>query len=245
MERHLNLVESDFEELEKKVFPRFPFCFLTFKASQAEGSAEGDLTFEVKDISNSGMQIALRMGQHSLKKDNTISGLLHWSGVEIKVSGTVRWSTGMRAGIEFHSSHQVRDRVSDLLDPAAFAERLKPVHAMDYGVDIPARLKFWLRADGPVEVFVWQHGDGEIAKFEMILMENFVEWEDTRGLKSGRVISKRDIDTPLLTEDEFVFQMDPTADKEKITKAARLIGHISESLMDPNVVQFITLKLRS
>lgn len=245
MERHLNLVESDFEELEKKVFPRFPFCFLTFKANGNSSEGDGDLTFEVKDISHSGMQIALRMGEHKLKKDETLSGLLHWSGEELQVSGTVRWSTEMRAGIEFHSSSQLRDKVTKLLDPAAFANRLKPVHAMDYGVDIPARLKFWLRADGPVEVFVWQHGDGEIAKFEMILMENFVEWEDTRGLKTGRVISKRDIDTPLLTEDEFVFQMDPSADTDKITRASRLISYISEKLMDPNVVQFITLKLRS
>ena len=241
MERHLNLVESDFEELEKKVFPRFPFCFLTFKAQ----AGEGDLTFEVKDISHSGMQIALRMGEHEMKKDQTVSGLLHWLGIELPVSGTVRWSAGMRAGIEFHATSQLRDKISELLDLAAFGTRLKPVHKMDFGVDIPARLKYWLRADGPVEVFVWQHGDGEIAKFEMILMENFVEWEDTKGLKTGRVISKRDIDTPLLTEDEFVFQMDAHADQEKISKAARLTNHMTPELMDANVVQFISLKLRS
>ena len=241
MERHLNLVESDFEELEKKTFPRFPFCFLTFKAQQGEG----DLTFEVKDISFSGMQIALRMGEHKLKKDETISGPLHWNGTDLQISGTVRWSTEMRAGIEFQASSQLRDKISDLLDMEAFASRLKPVHKMDFGVDIPARLKYWLRADGPVEVFVWQHGDGEIAKFEMILMENFVEWEDTKGLKTGRVISKRDIDTPLLSEDEFVFQMDASADAEKVSRAARLTNHMTEDLMDANVVRFINLKLRT
>ena len=96
-----------------------------------------------------------------------------------------------------------------------------------------------------MEVFVWQHGDGEIAKFEMILMENFVEWEDTKGLKTGRVISKRDIDTPLLSEDEFVFQMDASADAEKVSRAARLTNHMTEDLMDANVVRFINLKLRS
>ena len=241
MERHLNLVESDFEELEKKTFPRFPFCFLTFKAQQGDG----DLTFEVKDISQSGMQIALRMGEHKLKKDEMISGPLHWNGTDLQISGTVRWSTDMRAGIEFQASGQLREKIFELLDMEAFAKRLKPVHKMDFGVDIPARLKYWLRADGPVEVFVWQHGDGEIAKFEMILMENFVEWEDTKGLKTGRVISKRDIDTPLLSEDEFVFQMDASADAEKVSRAARLTNHMTEDLMDANVVQFINLKLRS
>ncbi|MEE2670512.1 MAG: PilZ domain-containing protein [Bdellovibrionota bacterium] len=241
MERHLNLVESDFEELEKKVFPRFPFCFLTFKPD----AQHDPHTFEVKDISHSGMQIALRMGEHDLKKEQAIAGHLHWGSEELKVTGTVKWDTQMRAGIEFSHSPQLREKVSALLDLGKYAERLKPVHKMDYGVEIPARLKYWLRSDGPVEVFVWQHGDGEIAKFEILMMENFVEWEDTKGLRTARVISKRDIDTPLLTEDEFVFQIDPHADQLKITKAAKLVNHLGAELMDAAVVQFITLKLRS
>lgn len=239
MERHLNLVESDFEQLEKKVFPRFPFCFLTFKTD------EGELTFEVKDISHSGMQLALRMGAHELKVNDALNGLLHWGSVELHVSGTIKWATEMRAGIEFNPTTQLRDQISKLLDLAAFAGRLKPVHQMDYGVEIPAKLKYWLRSDGPVEVFVWQHSDGEIAKVEIIMMENFVEWEDTKGLKTARVISKRDIDTPLLTEDEFVFQIDSNIDDVKVSKAARLMNNISPELMDSSVVSFITMKLRS
>ena len=239
MERHLNLVESDFEQLEKKIFPRFPFCFLTFKTQK------NDHTYEVKDISHSGMQLALRMGEHALKTDETISGLLHWNGTELPVSGTIKWATQMRAGVEFAPLNPLREQISQLLDLAVFATRLKPVHQMDYGVDIPARLKFWLRSDGPVEIFVWQHGDGEIARIEILMMENFVEWEDTKGLKTARVISKRDIDTPLLTEDEFVFQIDPAIDDSKISKAARLVAHIPNHFMDTPVINFITMKLRS
>lgn len=241
MERHLNLVQSDFEELEKKIFPRFPFCFLTFKTNQEDC----DLTYEVKDISHTGMQVALRMGTHQLQKEQRVQGKLHWSGLELEIAGEVRWSTQMRAGIEFNNSPVLRERVSQVLDLALYADRLKPIHLMDYGVEIPARLKAWLRADGPVEIFVWQHGDGELAGFQILMMENFVEWEDGVGLKTARVISKRDIDTPLLTEDEFVFQVDQTIDDEKIAKASRLVNNIASEKLESSLINFISLKLRS
>ena len=44
MASHLNLVENEFSNLEKRIFPRFPFGFITFQA-------QGHRTFEVKDIS--------------------------------------------------------------------------------------------------------------------------------------------------------------------------------------------------
>ena len=58
MARHLNLVQSDFEQLEKIVFPRFPFCYLTFKCDEYDTHV-----FEVKDISQTGMQLALKNGE--------------------------------------------------------------------------------------------------------------------------------------------------------------------------------------
>ena len=81
MERHLNLVKSDFERLEKRILPRFPICYLTFKASE-EGS---NRVFEVKDISDTGMQLALRDGEHSIEKGSSIKGTIRWQGREIVI----------------------------------------------------------------------------------------------------------------------------------------------------------------
>lgn len=240
MTTHLNLVESDFEALEKRVLPRFPFCYLTFKCAQSP-----DRAFEVKDISHSGMQLSLKDGSHGIKKDEKINGKLHWNGQELEVNGKVAWDTEMRLGIEFANSQSAREAVDGFLKVETLSGHLKPVHLVDYGVEMPARLKYWLRADGPVELFVWQHNDGELAKFQILIMENFVEWEDLKGIKTARVISKRDIDTPLINEDEIVFKIDPVLDDKKILKAGELIKGIAESSLSKSAADFIKMKLRS
>lgn len=240
MPNHLNLVESDFEALEKRVLPRFPFCYLTFKCS-----ASPDHVFEVKDISYSGMQIALKSGDHGLTKDQTIHGHIHWNGKELELSGSVAWDTDMRLGVEFSNSATSRAAIDKFLDIDSLAAHLKPVHLVDYGVELPAKLKYWLRADGPIEVFIWKHNDGELAKFQILIMENFVEWEDVKGLKTARVISKRDIDTPLINEDEIVFKIDPSLDDEKISRALSLVRGISEKSLSTETLDFLQLKLRS
>lgn len=240
MANHLNLVESDFEALEKRILPRFPFCYLTFKCA---GSP--DHIFEVKDISHSGMQVGLKNGEHNLEKDQKIHGNIHWNGQALEISGTVVWVTNMRLGIEFATSASNRESIDKFLSIDELAKHLKPVHMVDYGVELPARLKFWLRADGPVEVFVWKHNDGELAKFQVLVMENFVEWEDIKGLKTARVISKRDIDTPLINEDEIVFKIDPGLDDDKISRALRLINGVAQDHLPADVLEFLRLKLRS
>lgn len=240
MGRHLNLVESDFEELEKRVLPRFPFCFLTFKCTGKHSRA-----FEVKDISYSGMQLSLKAGEHGITEDDNIKGLLHWGERELEVHGTVKWNTDMRLGVEFTTGAAARLEIEQFLQLEFMAKMLRPVHKLDYGVEVPAMLKYWLRADGPVEIFVWRHTHGELAGFQILIMENFVEWEDGKGLKTARVISKRDIDTPLITEDEFVFKLDPFIDENKVLKALTLLSHIPEENMTSDVTQFMQIKLRS
>lgn len=240
MTKHLNLVESDFETLEKRILPRFPFCYLTFKCAQSS-----DHVFEVKDISYSGMQLSLKDGTHDINKDQKINGKINWSGQVLELSGNVAWSTDMRLGVEFSTSQSSREAIEQFLEVGKLSHHLKPVHLVDYGVEMPARLKFWLRADGPVELFVWQHNDGELAKFQILIMENFVEWEDVVGLKTARVISKRDVDTPLINEDEIVFKIDPALDDHKISRAGDLIKGISEESLPSHVLAFIKMKLRS
>lgn len=240
MAGHLNLVESDFEKLEKRVLPSFPFCYLTFKSSDTSTS-----TFEIKDISYSGMQLALRNGQHQFKNNDNIHGFIRWGSREVEITGSVKWSKPSRLGVEFSTSANSRDEIDKFLKIDALASHLKPVHQVDYGVDLPAKLKYWLRADGPVEVFIWQHADGELAKFQILIMENFVEWEDAKGLKTARVISKRDVDTPLINEDEFVFRIDPSIDDIKIGRAAKLIQGIKPDSLPSMALDFVAMKLRS
>lgn len=238
MARHLNLVQSDFEQLEKKVFPRFPFCYLTFKSTQYDTHV-----FEVKDISQTGMQLGLKDGEHNLNDTQQISGKIQWNGVQIEVAGEVKWTTDKRLGVEFSNKPSQRSEVDKFLSVQNFAKNLKPIHKMDYGVELPTKLKYWLRSDGPVEVFVWQHNDGELARFELLIMENYIEWADGAGLKTGRIMSKRDINTPLIDEDEFVFKIDEGIDDEKIDLACTLVSNLTADKLTPETLDFIRLKL--
>lgn len=238
MERHLNLVKSDFEKLEKRIFPRFPFCYLTFKSS-----SKTDSVFEIKDISQTGMQLGLKDGTHNMEESEQIHGRIHWLGKELDITGDIKWTTDKRLGVEFSTAPTLRTKIGDFLSVNNFAESLKPIHKMDVGSELPAKLKYWLRSDGPVEVFVWQHLDGELAKFQVLIMENFIEWADGEGLKTGRIISKRDIDTPLISEDEFVFKIDSVIDDEKIDLAQKLTSNVNSEHIPSGTLDFIRMKL--
>ena len=237
MERRFNLIKSDFEKHEKRVLPRFPFCYLTFK------SDENSRVYEVKDISHTGMQLSLKDGTHEFEEDGVMKGHIHWLGKNLDIAGTIKWHTANRIGVEFVKKRDVLEKVQNFLQIDELVKRMKPLHKVDDGLEIPARLKYWLRSDGPVEVFVWQHADGEIAKVQVLFLETFVEWEDGVGLKTGRILSKRNVDSPLLTEDEWVFHIDLDIDPAKLEKARTLINHITDDLLPSEVRTFLARQL--
>jgi len=237
MERRFNLIKSDFEKHEKRVLPSFPFCYLTFK------SDDTSRVYEVKDISLTGMQLSLKEEAHLFVTDSLLRGSIHWLGKNLDIAGTVKWSTSNRLGIEFVKRHEVMEKVHNFLNIQEIVKRLKPLHKVEGGLEIPPRLKYWLRSDGPVELFVWQHGDGEIAKIQVLFLEVFVEWEDGAGLKTGRILSKRNVDSPLLTEDEWVFKIDTNIDGEKLVRVKELIGLISQDHLPSEVQTFMMRQL--
>lgn len=237
MERRFNLIKSDFEKHEKRVLPRFPFCYLTFK------SDENSRVYEIKDISHTGMQLSLKEDEQGLKEEHILKGHIHWLGKNLDITGTVKWHTQNRVGVEFAKKRDVLEKVQSFLSMDEMVKRLKPLHKVDGGLEIPARLKYWLRSDGPVEIFVWQHGDGEMAKVQVLFMETFVEWEDGHGIKTGRILSKRNVDSPLLTEDEWVFQMDSDMDISKLDRVKTLINHVTDELLPSEVRTFLVRQL--
>ncbi|MFN8369284.1 MAG: hypothetical protein U0T83_01530 [Bacteriovoracaceae bacterium] len=75
-------------------------------------------------------------------------------------------------------------------------------------------------------------------------MENFIEWSDGTGVKTGRVVSKRDVDTPLITEDEFLFAIDDSLDQRKVTLASEVLALIPEVNLAANVRDFFIRQLK-
>ena len=90
MERHLSLIKTEYKEMEKRIFPRFPFGLMMFRESSK--SSGDNKVFEVKDISLTGMQISIKDGSLGHSVGDKIFGNLQWreSGIEIegRVIGT-------------------------------------------------------------------------------------------------------------------------------------------------------------
>lgn len=235
MERQFNLIKNDLGKHEKRVLPRFPFCYLTFKSQNQ--------VFEVKDISFSGMQMALKNGTLNYEMGDKISGAIHWIGKELNLEGKIMWVTEHRAGVEFIHNPSFDAKIQDFLSVKNISKSFKPLHKANIGLEIPARLKYWLRGDGPMEIFVWQHNDGELSKFQILLMEHFVEWEDGIGLKTGRALSKRNMDSPLITEDEYLFAIDDKNDQSKVNFALEVLQNIPAGHLNPEVIEFLKLKM--
>lgn len=237
MERRFNLIKSDFEQHEKRVLPRFPFCYLTFKADDTSR------VYEIKDISHTGMQLSLKEPHEDFGPESILRGSIHWLGRTLDIAGTVKWNTPHRLGIEFQKKREILEKVQSFLKMEEIVKKLKPLHKVDGGLEIPTRLKYWLRADGPVELFVWQHADGEVARCQILLFDTFVEWEDGAGLKTGRILSKRNVDTPLITEDEWVFKIDEGLDSGKLQRSRSLLSLISSDLLPAEVQGFLMRQL--
>lgn len=240
MERHLSLIKTDYQELEKRVFPRFPFGLMIFRE---EGGSDNKMVFEVKDISLSGMQVSIKDGTHDYSQGKSISGNLQWRGSSLAVKGKVQWVRGSNIGLSFDSSISFEEKMRSFLSYDNIVSHIKPLHKNVMDLELPNNLKYWLKADGVLEIFVWEHTSSGISRFQILFMEHFIEWEEGVGLRTGRIMTQRDLDTPLSLEDEFVFQIDDGAVSSKIEMALGVVKKIGEEQLPADAKEFLVYKL--
>ena len=238
MENHLSLIKTGYQDIEKRILPRFPFNYLIFKSNKADSRV-----FAVKDISYSGMQLSLKDGGHSFKIGEKITGELHWKGATLGLEADVKWVHGQRLGVAFSADDSFDDNIKNFLSISNIIKSMRPLHQSSMDLEMPTGLRYWLQADGPVEIFVWCHAHSDISRFQLIMMDSFVEYQDGKGLKSGRVVTKRDLDTPLVKEDEFVFEMDERLDDNRLGFARDIVTHLPSEFLPDNVLDFLKLKL--
>lgn len=238
MERHLSLIKTEYQELEKRVFPRFPFGFMIFK--EAQGAKK---VYEVKDISLTGMQLSFKDGVCERKQGDTIQGELHWRGTSVAIKAKIQWAREASLGLSFDSSISFEEKMRTFLSFDNIVSHIKPLHKTDLAIELPNNLKYWLKADGVLDLYVWEHTKDGISRFQILLMEHFIEWEEGVGLKTGRVMTQRDLETPLSLEDEFVFQIDDTAEASKIEMALGVVRKIEEAHLPREAKEFLIYKL--
>lgn len=237
MERHLNLIKTGHQSVEKRVFPRFPFSYLVFR------EAGGAQSYEVRDISYSGMSLNLKDGTVKFKIDDIVKGEIHWHGTKLAVEMRVRRSEDMNVGVEFLGGRDSELKMKNFLSVANIARSMKPIHEYKEQIEMPANLSHWLRTDGPFEVFVWNHVNNEISKIQIIMMNNFIEWNDGKGLSSGKILSIRNTDTPLMNEEEFEFLIDEKLDEDKLEFSKEIVKELNSQLLSENAFEFLCRKL--
>jgi len=236
MSAELNLILKTSNKIEKRVLPRFPLNYLTFRLQGEEDRSLS--TFSVKDISLTGVQLERNSGTKGLEVGSTLKGTLSWYGERCFISAEIKWVKEKRLGLHFEESKIVRSKIESFLEISNFVRNLRPLHKDKYEIHKPQGLKYWLQADGPIELFVWTHTNGEIAKFQIILFKDFIEW-DIKGTQTGDVINKRNLETPLLSEEEFAFQLDPHRNESRIEKAKTFLSKLSTDHIDQITLDFL------
>lgn len=237
MERHLSLIKTDYQELEKRVFPRFPFGFMMFK--------DAKMVFEIKDISLTGMQITFKDGEHNYKVDSTIEGELQWRGQLLKVKGLVKWCRNEGLGISFEKGISFESKMREFLSFENIVSHIKPLHETSLDLDLPNNLKYWLKADGVLDFYIWEHQSQGISRFQILMMEHFIEWQEGVGVKTGRIMTQRNLDMPLSSENECLFQIDEVINTDKVEMALGVVSIINTSLLPKEARDFILYKLRN
>jgi hypothetical protein len=242
MERHLSLIKTDYQELEKRVFPRFPFGFMVFKTDSDNSRSHG-LVFEVKDISLTGMQISIKDGEHKYNQADVVSGTLQWRGSTVALKGKVQWVRQSSIGLSFESSISFEEKMRSFLSYDHVVSHIKSLHATHLNLELPNNLKYWLKSDGVLEIFVWEHSLSGISRFQILFMEHFIEWEEGLGIRTGKIMTQRDLDTPLSLEDEFVFQIDEGMKQDKVELALGVVRKIPEDVLPLEAREFLVYKL--
>lgn len=238
MDRHLSIV-THLDIQEKRILPRYPLCYLIFKAQGQDHS------YEVKNISMTGMQLELREETNPHCVGDELIGQLSWQGRRCSMRAEVKWVKSAKVGVQFNfPNEQARRDFQIFIDLKQIVASLKPLHELEVS-EKPSNLSCWLRADGPVELFIWRDLSGQfISQFQIIIFDQFIEWDHNSGLITGKVLSKRDLETPLFSEDEFIFSVDPVFNEKRRSVAQGFIQDILKTRHHNEEIEFVDLKLR-
>ena len=76
-------------------------------------------------------------------------------------------------------------------------------------------------------------------------MEHFIEWEEGLGVKSGKALTQRNLETPLSQENEFVFEIDEALNANKVDMAIGVVEKINGDILPNEAREFILYKLRN
>ncbi len=240
MKKHLSLFKNpelgQKRKCDRRTFPRFPFNRLTFKA-------EGGPTFAVDDLSYSGMRLSLKNGEHPYTSGDSLRGCLRWRQQTLQLEGHIQWAEAGLLGISFPKEEPFDGEIRRFLGSEYIVAGMRCLHRPEFNLELPPGLKYWLQSDAPVELFVWHHLGGQIARFHLIAFGHFIEYIDGQGLSTGQIVERRDRQTPLSEESECLVLPDAQIDADALRLAGQIAGELNSDHLPLEALQFLRLKL--
>ena len=159
------------------------------------------------------------------------------------IKAKIQWVREASLGISFDTSISFEEKMRSFLSFENVVAHIKPLHRSELAIELPNNLKYWLKADGVLDLFVWEHTTEGVSRFQILFMEQFIEWEEGLGIKTGKVMTQRDLETPLSLEDEFTFQIDNSVNTEKVEMALGVVRKISPDHLPLEAREFLVYKL--
>lgn len=232
-------------EIERRVLPHFPLNYLTFKvAVHGQKGQLAPTTFEVANLSLSGMQINQKLGDGHFKKGDRVQGMLNWAGSLLNVEGEIVWSREERFfGIAF-SKLSTTGKLQEFFSTPEVVKKMRKVDLEDEYLYAKRDLSLWLRSDSVFELFVWQNRDGSFDRVHMSFLEHILEWSVQSGLQTGKIFSQRDILTPLWQEHEHTFTTDEKINIVTQDTFSDIVKNISPQFLNDSYRSFLHSKLR-
>ncbi len=225
------------KKCDRRIFPRFPFNGLTFKDKNGQ-------VFSVEDIGPQGMRLSLKSGKHDYSPGAKLSGNLRWRRQTLELQGVTKWAEHNLIGVNFGQSATIKKDIGRFFGAKNLVAGIRPLHLPKFGVELPSGLKYWLQADAPLELFIWYHSGGSIARFYLLALNTFVEYVNGKGLATGIVAERHEHQTPLSEENECLLESDEKLDAEKLNLARNIVAELGPTHLPEDVLHFLGLKLK-
>lgn len=229
----LELIDGEVERIESFSLPRFPFGRLIFKGSAKMSSH----AFEVFSLKSDGMVLHLKDGEHSYSMGDIIQGELHLFDVKITLTGRI-----LKAEELFLEVHLLKN-IKKLFALETLLLGMRLLKREDIPSEIPLDLCYWLRSDGLVEIFVWEHSDTEISAFQILFLDRVIEWRDGEGISTGKILKREEVEVPLGEKLLVSFETCPL--EEDLERGLFILEHLEEGILPEVVLDFMELKVKS
>jgi hypothetical protein len=143
--------------------------------------------FIIRDISTQGFSTyASPRGLERLDVGDVFASRMRYLGEVYDLNARVSWKGGDVVGFEqLNPSAQVKTFIHRLLMPIEIASSLREVDSEFMQGHEPN--KKWYHGDNDTDLYIWMTEDGELNAWQLIIKDQYVEWNDLHGISTGNM----------------------------------------------------------